>query len=60
MERDEIQEQGHGQGQQGGWMPWNWSRQGSAAVVAAEWVKETAEEAIENRQGKSTGFDAGR
>lgn len=63
VERDDVHGQAHAQGgQQGGWMPWNWSKQntGAAASSAAEWVRDRAEEAIEERRGKSSGFDAGR
>ena len=53
--------QGQGPQGQGGWMPWNWSRQNTgAASSAAEWVRDRAEEAFEERRGKSSGFDAGR
>ena len=48
---------------QGGWMPWNWagSRQGTASS-AAEWVRDRAEEVMEERgsRGKSSGYDSGR
>lgn len=62
VEKDGLPEQ-QGQAQaQGSWMPWNWNRTNSAAAAsAAEWVRDKAEDALQERKGgRSSGYENDR